>query len=153
VAGLGHDEPTLLITNRELLPAKQVTETYSRRMNIEQRLAEAIRSFKLDALAGAVPLNVDLDVVLSVLAHTVCVALRRRLPGYATAHQTEPCNADSSPPADTSCTAATTSSSALTDAPTHLSYAKPTYPQPSPSPVATVATGAATARDGACVAC
>jgi hypothetical protein len=60
-------------------------------MDIEQRLAEAIRSFGLDALAGAVPLNVDLDVVLSVLAHTVCAALpvcaalRRRLPGYATA--------------------------------------------------------------------
>ena len=35
--------------------------------------------------AGAVPLNVDLDIVLSVLAHTVCAALRRRLPGYATA--------------------------------------------------------------------
>jgi hypothetical protein len=28
-------------------------------MNIEQRLAEAISSFSLDALAGAVPLNVD----------------------------------------------------------------------------------------------
>jgi hypothetical protein len=54
-------------------------------MNIEQRLAEAIRSFGLDALAGAVPLNVDLDVVLSVLAHTICAAVRRRLPGYATA--------------------------------------------------------------------
>jgi hypothetical protein len=54
-------------------------------MNIEQRLAEAIRSFGLDALADAVPLNVDLDVVLSVLAHTVCAALRQRIPGYATA--------------------------------------------------------------------
>ena len=54
-------------------------------MNIEQRLAEAIQSFSLDALAGAVPLNVDLDVVLSVLAHTVCAALRRRLPGYGSA--------------------------------------------------------------------
>jgi len=54
-------------------------------MNIEQRLAEAIRSFGLDAIAGAVPLNIDLDVLLSVLAHTVCAALRRRLPGYHTA--------------------------------------------------------------------
>ena len=34
---------------------------------------------------GAVPLIVDLDVVLSVLAHTVCAAMRRRLPGYRTA--------------------------------------------------------------------
>ena len=52
---------------------------------VPQRLAEAITSFGLDALAGAVPLNVDLDVVLSVLASTVCAALRRRLPGYQTA--------------------------------------------------------------------
>ncbi len=57
-------------------------QSYARRMNIEQRLAEAIQSFSLDALAGAVPLNIDLDVVLSVLAHTLCTALRRRLPGY-----------------------------------------------------------------------
>jgi hypothetical protein len=47
-------------------------------MNIEQRLAEAMSSCSLDALAGAVPLNVDLDVILSVLAYTVCAALRWR---------------------------------------------------------------------------
>jgi len=82
VTGLGHDQPTLLITNRPALPARQVIQSYARRMNIEQRLAEAIQSFHLDALAGAVPLNVDLDVSLSVLAHTICAALRRRLPGY-----------------------------------------------------------------------
>ena len=84
VAGLGHDEPTILITNDLTSPAKKIIESYARRMNIEQRLAESIRSFGLDALAGAVPLNVDLDVVLTVLAHTTCAALRRRLPGYAT---------------------------------------------------------------------
>jgi hypothetical protein len=82
VTGLGHDQPTLLITNRAQLPARQVIQSYAKRMNIEQRLAEAIASFGLDALAGAVPLNIDLDVVLSVLAHTICAALRRRLPGY-----------------------------------------------------------------------
>jgi len=85
ITGLGHDEPTILITNNHTTPTKQVIAAYARRMNIEQRLAEAIRSFGLDALAGAVPLNVDHDVVLSVLAHTVCAALRQRIPGYATA--------------------------------------------------------------------
>ena len=84
VAGLGHDEPTILITNDCDRTTKALIERYARRMNIEQRLAEAIRSFHLDALSSAVPLNVDLDVVLSVLAGTVCAALRRRLPGYAT---------------------------------------------------------------------
>ncbi len=39
------------------------------------------RTVSLDALVGAVPLNVDLDVALSVLANTVCARLRRRLPG------------------------------------------------------------------------
>jgi DDE family transposase len=82
VTGLGHDQPTLLLTNRPALPARHVIQSYAKRMNIEQRLAEAISSFGLDALAGSVPLNVDLDVVLSVLAHTVCAALRRRIPGY-----------------------------------------------------------------------
>jgi len=84
VAGLGHDEPTILITNDLTSPAKKIIERYARRMNIEQRLAESIRSFGLDALAGAVPINVDLDLTLTVLAHTLCAALRRRLPGYAT---------------------------------------------------------------------
>jgi hypothetical protein len=65
-------------------PARKIIESYAMRMSIEQRLAEAIRSVSLDALASAVPLHVDLDVALVVLARTTCAALRRRLPGYAT---------------------------------------------------------------------
>ena len=85
VRGLGHDAPTVIITNNRAATPKQLIERYARRMTIEQRLAEAIRSFHLDALSSAVPLNVDLDVVLSVLAGATCAALRRRLPGYHTA--------------------------------------------------------------------
>ena len=54
-------------------------------MGIEQRLAEWIRAFHIDALSSAVPLNVDLDVLISVLASAVCDSLRQRLRGYATA--------------------------------------------------------------------
>ena len=85
VRGLGHDAPTIIITNDRRSSPKQLIERYARRMTIEQRLAEAIRSFHLDALSSAVPLNVDLDVVLSVLAGAVCASLRRRLSGYQTA--------------------------------------------------------------------
>ncbi len=85
VRGLGRDTPTVIITNDRHSTPKQLIERYARRMTIEQRLAESIRSFHLDALASAVPLNVDLDVVLSVLAGAVCASLRRRLPGYAAA--------------------------------------------------------------------
>ncbi|MFN2503984.1 MAG: transposase, partial [Acidimicrobiales bacterium] len=85
VRGLGREAPTIIITNDFESTPKQLIERYARRMTIEQRLAESIRSFHLDALSSTVPLNVDLDVVLSVLAGAVCAALRRRLPGYATA--------------------------------------------------------------------
>jgi transposase len=85
VRGLGREAPTIIITNDFTSTPKQLIERYARRMTIEQRLAESIRSFHLDALSSAVPLNVDLDVVLSVLAGATCAALRRRLPGYATA--------------------------------------------------------------------
>ncbi len=86
VRGLGRDTATVIITNDRRSSAKQIIERYARRMTIEQRLAEAIRAFHLDALASAVPLNVDLDVVLSVLAGAVCASLRRRLgTGYTNA--------------------------------------------------------------------
>jgi hypothetical protein len=86
VRGLGRDAATVIITNDRNSTTRQIIERYARRMTIEQRLAEAIRSFHLDALASAVPLNVDLDVVLSVLAGAVCAALRRRLgTGYSAA--------------------------------------------------------------------
>ena len=85
VRGLGRESPTVLITNHSTATAKFLIERYARRMTIEQRLAEAIRAFHLDSLSSSVPLNIDLDVVLSVLASTTCAALRRRLPGYHTA--------------------------------------------------------------------
>jgi hypothetical protein len=86
VRGLGRDTPTVIITNDRRSTTRQIIERYARRMTIEQRLAEAIRSFHLDALASAVPLNVDFDVVLSVLAGAVCASFRRRLgAGYDTA--------------------------------------------------------------------
>ncbi len=85
VTGLGHDKPTIIITNDPAMSAKAVISRYAHRMNIEQRLAESIRSFNTDALSSAVQLNVDLDVALSVVASAVCASLRRRLAGYATA--------------------------------------------------------------------
>jgi hypothetical protein len=87
ITGLGRDAATVMITNDTANTPKHVIERYARRMNIEQRLAESIQSFHTDALAGSVPLNVDLDVALTVLAGAVCAALRRRLTGY---HQATP---------------------------------------------------------------
>jgi len=81
VTGLGHDAPTVIITNDHTTPTKALLARYARRMTIEQRLAEIIRAFHLDALSSTVNLNVDLDVVLCVLAQAVTAAFRTRLGG------------------------------------------------------------------------
>ena len=84
VTGLGRDQPTVIITNDDDTTTRALIERYARRMTIEQRLAEIIRAFCADALSSTVNLNVDLDVVLAVLAQALIAALRARLPGYAT---------------------------------------------------------------------
>ncbi|HET9254492.1 MAG TPA: transposase, partial [Pseudonocardiaceae bacterium] len=83
VTGLGRDAPTVIITNDHDLPTKALIEHYARRMTIEQRLAEIIQAFHADALSSTVNLNVDLDIMLCVLAQALIAALRARLPGYA----------------------------------------------------------------------
>jgi len=83
VTGLGREAPTVIITNDPDTRTKHLIERYARRMTIEQRLAEIIRAFHTDALSSAVNLNVDLDIILCVLAQALTSALRQRLPGYA----------------------------------------------------------------------
>jgi hypothetical protein len=84
VTGLGREQPTVVITNDNQIKTRALVQQYARRMTIEQRLAEIIRAFCADALSSTVNLNVDLDVVLAVLAQALTAALRARLPGYAT---------------------------------------------------------------------
>jgi hypothetical protein len=86
VTGLGRDAPTVIITNDNQIKTRALISQYARRMTIEQRLAEIIGAFCADALSSTVNLNVDLDVVLCVLAQALLAAFRIRLgPGYAAA--------------------------------------------------------------------
>ena len=86
VTGLGREAPTVIITNNHDIKTKALIEQYARRMTIEQRLAEIIQAFCADALSSTVNLNVDLDIVLCVLAQALLAAFRARLgPGYAAA--------------------------------------------------------------------
>jgi transposase len=86
VNGLGHDQPTLLLTNQHDRSAKQLIERYAKRWIIENQLAAQIRAFHLDALTSQVPLAVDLDTTLSVLCDSIYRIFARRLHnGYQTA--------------------------------------------------------------------
>ena len=79
VKELGHDKPTLLLTNQHQVPAGQLVDRYARRMVIENAIAEAIDLFHMDALSAAVPMKVDLDLQLTVMAVTLYRLLSLRL--------------------------------------------------------------------------
>lgn len=85
VLDLGHDEPTVLVTNqRRMLAAKLITR-YAQRMLIENALSDAVRFFHMDALSSAVGLKVDFDMTLLVIASGLYRLLARRMRGYADA--------------------------------------------------------------------
>ena len=85
VTDLGHEEPTILITNaRQTTHAKLITR-YAQRMLIENALSDAVRFFHMDALSSAVGLKVDFDMALLVIASGLYRLLARRMRGYAEA--------------------------------------------------------------------
>jgi transposase len=82
VSNIGRDEPTLLITNDPDSRAKDLFARYAERMGVENELDAYISGFHLDALTSAVPLNVDLDTTLTVIAGNLYRLLARRLDRY-----------------------------------------------------------------------
>jgi hypothetical protein len=82
VANIGHDQPTLLVTNDLTTPAKDLFGRYAERMIIENELDADISGFHLNALSSGLPLNVDVDTTLTVLAGNCYRLLARTLPRY-----------------------------------------------------------------------
>jgi hypothetical protein len=68
IRNIGHDQPTLLVTNDLPTPVKDLFGRYAERMMIENELDADISGFHLNALSSGLPLNVDLDTTLTVLA-------------------------------------------------------------------------------------
>src|SRR5437773_9822461 len=65
---LGHDDPTILLSNQRQAAAKALVTRYAQRMLIENALSDAVRFFHIDALSSAVGMKVDFDMALLVLA-------------------------------------------------------------------------------------
>ena len=85
ITHLGHEEPTILLTNDLTRSAAQRITRYARRMLIENTLADSVDFFHLDALSSAIRIKVDFDVTLTEIASGLYRSLARRLPGYETA--------------------------------------------------------------------
>ncbi|MBI2525835.1 MAG: hypothetical protein HYV93_07605 [Candidatus Rokubacteria bacterium] len=82
VKDLGHEHPTVLLTNDvRTTPAALILRS-ARRMLIENGLADAVNFLHLDALSSAVALNVSFDVLLTTMATGLYRLLALKLRGF-----------------------------------------------------------------------
>ncbi|HWC17441.1 MAG TPA: transposase, partial [Terriglobales bacterium] len=85
IKDLGHDQPTILLTNDRKSSASQLILRYAKRMLIENALSDAVRFFHIDALSSSVGLKVDFDMALLVLASGLYRIMAGRMRGYGDA--------------------------------------------------------------------
>jgi hypothetical protein len=86
IAELGHEEPTLLLTNRLTRSASHLIGRYARRMLIENNIADGIDFFQMDALSSAVAMKVNCDLQLTLMASSLYRLLAVRIgQGYEVA--------------------------------------------------------------------
>ena len=79
ILDLGHDNPTILLTNNfRATPATLITR-YAQRMLIENGIAEAIHFFHIDALSSMVGLKVDFDLQITLMASSLYRLLANHL--------------------------------------------------------------------------
>ena len=86
VTELGHEEPTILLTNQLRRSAAKLIERYAHRMLIENAIADGIEFFHMDALSSAVAMKVNCDLQLTLIASSLYRLLGARIgEGYQTA--------------------------------------------------------------------
>jgi hypothetical protein len=68
VIDLGHEDPTVLLTNNLKVGCAALVTRYAQRMLIENGISEAIQFFHLDALSSMVGLKVDFDLQITLMA-------------------------------------------------------------------------------------
>jgi hypothetical protein len=86
ITDLGHEEPTLLLSNQLARSPARLIGRYAQRMLIENRIEDGIDFFHLDALSSAVALKVNCDLLLTLMASSLYRLLAGRVGhGYETA--------------------------------------------------------------------
>jgi hypothetical protein len=86
VTELGHEAPTLLLTNQLTRSASHLIGRYAQRMLIENNIEDGIDFFHMDALSSAVALKVNCDLQLTLMASSLYRLLAVRVGnGYESA--------------------------------------------------------------------
>jgi hypothetical protein len=81
VIDLGHEEPTILLTNNLDITCVALVTRYAQRMLIENGIAAAIQFFHLDALSSMVGLKVDFDLQITLMASALYRLMAEKIGG------------------------------------------------------------------------
>jgi hypothetical protein len=76
---LGHEQPTLLLSNQLSRSAAKLIGRYAQRMLIENQIADSINFFHRDALSSAVALKINCDLQLTLMASSLYRLLGKRI--------------------------------------------------------------------------
>jgi len=79
VMELGHEEPTILLTNHRKLGPVELVTRYAQRMLIENGISEAVQFFHIDALSSMVGMKVDFDMQLTLMASSLYRMMAQRI--------------------------------------------------------------------------
>jgi hypothetical protein len=79
ITDLGHEEPTLLLTNQLRRSPAKLIGRYAQRMLIENNIEDGVSFFHIDALSSAVALKVNCDIQLTLMASALYRHLGQRL--------------------------------------------------------------------------
>jgi hypothetical protein len=79
VTGLGHEEPTVLLSNQLTRSAAKLIERYAQRMLVENHIEDGIDFFHMDALSSAVALHITCDLQLTLMASSLYRLLGSRI--------------------------------------------------------------------------
>jgi hypothetical protein len=71
IKDLGHDEPTLALTNQLRRGAAGLIEDYAKRMLIENSISDGVDFFHMDALSSAVAMKVNCDLQLTLMGSSL----------------------------------------------------------------------------------
>ena len=71
IAELGHEEPTILLTNQSRRSTSHLIGRYAQRMLIENNIEDGIDFFHMDALSSAVAMKVNCDLQLTLMASSL----------------------------------------------------------------------------------
>jgi len=86
ITDLGHEQPTLLLTNQMTRSAAKLIGRYAQRMIIENNIEDGIDFFHMDALSSAVAMKVNCDLQLTLMASSLYRLLALQIGnGYETA--------------------------------------------------------------------